>query len=358
MDVDEALRRRWRATGLPTATPAPAAASAADEVRRLGAVQAQDFEPTLWSLGRRTGQSRAEVLRQFEAGEFVRTHALRQTWHVVHAYDLTTIQAATAHRVHRANAAVYRQEGLDADVLARAAEVITRAVADGPVTRVRMGERLSAVGFDVAGFRLGILMMWAELECLVASGPLAGRRQTYAAWPTGPRPDRGQSIVTLARRFFTSHAPATLADFTSWSSLTLTEAREATAGLPLARATVAGVECLWLDDAGADPWDTPQVELLNGYDEYISGVSAAGKRWLDRAGLARGRPGTPISAVMVDCQLAGHWRRSAGQGEAVLDVLPLRRFRHAEQLALEGAADAYGRFLGAAVTVRLRPPEA
>ena len=320
-------------------------------------MQAQDFEPTLWSIGRRTGESRTEVLAQFDAGAFVRVHALRQTWHVVHRDDLVRVQAATAPRVHRANAAMYRQEGLDQHTLSRAAAVISGVVEEGPATRAVIRDRLSAAGFELTGFRLGILMMWAELECLVASGPRVGGRHTYVGVPQIPAPDRASSIVALAERYFFSHGPATIADFTAWSSLTVAEARTALEGLPIERATVAGAECLWLGDSGAHRWDTPQVELLNGYDEYVSGLSAAGKRWLDGAGLVQGRPGTPIGLLVVDGQLAGHWRRTLGRAEVLLNVLLLRAFDDAEQAALQLSADGYGAFLGVPARVRLRSVE-
>lgn len=354
MDVEEAVLRRWRATGLPTSTPGLSAPSAAVEVRRLGAVQAQDFEPTLWSIGRRTGETRAHVLAQFDAGAFVRVHALRQTWHVVHRDDLVSVQTATAPRVHRANAAIYRQEGLDQHTLSRAAAVISGVVMDGPATRDEIRRRLSAAGFELTGFRLGILMMWAELECLVASGPRVGGQHTYRAVPPVPAPDRASSLVALAERYFSSHGPATIADFTAWSSLTVMEARTALEGLPIRRASVAGAECLWLGDSGADAWDTPQVELLNGYDEYVSGLSAAGKRWLDRAGLARGRPGTPIGLLVVDGQLGGHWRRRVGRADVLLDIFLLRALDDAEQAALQHSADRYGAFLGLPARLRRR----
>jgi hypothetical protein len=79
MPVEVATRARWLATGLPTTARGAAASDPSAEVSRLGAVQAQEFEMILWALGRRTGESRGTVLARFEKGEFVRTHALRQT---------------------------------------------------------------------------------------------------------------------------------------------------------------------------------------------------------------------------------------------------------------------------------------
>jgi hypothetical protein len=354
MTVDEALRGRWRATGLPTSRPGAAAATATEEVGRLGAVQAQEFETTLWSLGRRTGEARADVLAQFQRGEFVRTHVLRQTWHFVRRDDLAMAQAATAHRVHQRNALQYRQLGLDDGLLQRSAGVVLEALRDGPLTRSEIGERLAAAGIDASGLRLGVLMMWAELECLVVSGPLVGKQHTYLAWGDTAWPDRAEAAAWLAGQFFGSHGPATVDDFVAWSSLTRTQARQAAAQLPLRSARVDGVECLWSGAVSADGWASPQVELLNGYDEYVSGLSAAGKRWLDREGLWRARAGTPIGVVMVDGQLAGHWRRTTGASRVDVEVLPLRRLTGTELAALERHVAAYGEFLGSPTSLTLR----
>lgn len=352
---DEVLRRRWRATGLPTRRPGAAAATASEEVARLGAVQAQEFELTLWSLGRRTGEPYAAVLAAFTRGDYVRTHTLRQTWHVVHRDDLTTVQAATAPRVHQRNASTYRQEGLDPATLARAADVVVAAAAAGPVTRAQVAEQLAAAGIEAARFRLGFLLMWAELECLIVSGPMVGRQHTYVAWPDRTLPDRTEAITRLAQRYFSSHGPASEADFVAWSSLTRTEARRAMAEVGVERMTVAGVEHCWLGDIGADAWASPQVELLNGYDEYVSGLGPAGKRRLGRAGLAVAAPGLPNGLVIVDGQLAGHWRRTPASERLDVEVVALRPFDDAEQEALARSAQAYGDFVGLPADVSVRP---
>jgi hypothetical protein len=267
---------------------------------------------------------------------------------------VAAVQAATAHRVHQRNKTQYAQLGLDDRTLRAAGDVVTSAVADGPRTRAQVGERLSVAGIDVSGLALGVLMMWAELEC---SGPLDGKQHTYAAWDSAPTPPRDEAVVRLAERFFSSHGPATIDDFAAWSSLTRTQARAAVAELPVRRAEVSGVECLWLGALSADAWDSPQLELLNPYDEYISGLVASEKRWLDRAGLWRERPAAPLALVMADGQLAGHWRRATGSSRVDLDVLALRPFTRKESAALERNVRIYGEFLGTPTTVTVRLAE-
>ena len=354
LTVDEALRARWHATGLPTQGRSAAASSGQEEVRRLGAVQAQEFEMTLWSLARRTSESRDRLVDQFARGDIVRTHTLRQTWHFVHRNDLEMVQAATAHRVHLSNVPLYRAAGLDDRTLHKAAEVVLATLNDGPATRTEIGARLGAVGLPSSGLGLGTIMMWAELECLVVSGPLLGKRHTYVRWPgSAGRPPAEEAAATLAERYFASHGPAALDDFMAWSSLTKTAVRAAVDGLPLERTVIHDVECLWLGDLDLREWVSPQVELLNAYDEYISGLGPRVKRWLDRAHLARDRPGTPIGVVMVDGQLAGHWRRRVRASQVDVEVLPLRQFTPAESAALDRDADAFGAFLGLPARLRL-----
>jgi hypothetical protein len=354
LTIDDMLRARWRATGLPTEGPSAAASSGQEEVRRLGAVQAQEFEMTLWSLARRTGQSREGLLAQFARGDIVRTHTLRQTWHFVHRSDLEMLQAATAHRVHVSNVPLYREAGLDDQALRTAADIVLDTLADGPATRTELAARLGSVGLPSSGLGLGTIMMWAELECLVASGPLRGKQHTYVRWRgSGRPPPADEAAATLAERYFASHGPAGLDDFMAWSSLTKAEVRAAVDGLPLDRAEVDGVEHLWLGSLDLRDRASPQVELLNGYDEYISGLGPRAKRWLDRAGLGRERPGTPIGVVMVDGQLAGHWRRRATGSRVDVEVLPLRQLTPGELAAMDGNADAFGAFLGLPARLRV-----
>ncbi len=80
---------------------------AADVVRRLGAVQAQDFAGAKWAIGLRSdGLADPDVQRAFDDGSILRTHLLRPTWHFVAPEDIRWMLALTAPRV-RAQIAYY-----------------------------------------------------------------------------------------------------------------------------------------------------------------------------------------------------------------------------------------------------------
>jgi hypothetical protein len=58
-------------------------------VRRLCAVQAQDYPAAKWAIGLRCrGVTDAGVESAFNAGAIIRTHVLRPTWHFMDPADL------------------------------------------------------------------------------------------------------------------------------------------------------------------------------------------------------------------------------------------------------------------------------
>lgn len=348
--------QRFQATGLPTSQPGWRAETASEQIVRLGAVQAQEFEMTLWALGCRTGQTRREIMAEFDAGRFIRTHALRPTWHVVHPDDLAMIRTATADRVIGVNNSMERSLELDNALLRRCTEIVAEAVAQAPRTRKEVQETLAQQGVTASGPRLAYVLMRAELTGVIANGPMRGAAQTYAPAPRSTFPgDRSDAVACLALRFFRSHGPATVGDLARWATLTrrdVTTALDAI-GDQVASVTSDGKEYhVGADAAPAAAWRSPQVDLLNGYDEYISGFSDS-KGLADRAGLVRGRPGLPVGVVTVDGQLAGHWRRRSIGASIAVEVLALRPFAAAETSGVEQEARRLAHFLDLPVDVTI-----
>ncbi len=68
----------------------------------------------------------------------------------------------------------------------------------------------------------------------ICSGPRRGTQFTYALVddhvPAVAPLTRDAALAALATRYFRSHGPATVHDFSWWSGLTITDARAATAG--------------------------------------------------------------------------------------------------------------------------------
>ena len=345
----------------------PAFPAYADVVRWLGAVQAQDYEPAKWSLAQRLRLvSESALEEELSAGRLIRTHLLRPTWHFVLPEDLRWMLELTAPRVHGFNRYYYRQFGIDEALPQRCSKLLETELQGGnSLTRKEIEVLLRRSGIEASGTRLGLLLMHAELEGLICSGPRRGKQQTYALLeervPPAPTMDRESALVELARRYFTSHGPATIKDFRWWSSLPsadIVDALEAV-GDGLIKDSVGGTT-FWSANPGRDDGNKdagPAVHLLQSYDEYIVGYTES-KYVLDISGVARSRsPGRTIfnQVVLLDSQVAGYWRRTTRKGIVRIEVVLDSPFTAAQSAALRTAADQYAEFLGLAAELTVSP---
>lgn len=304
---------------------------------------------TLWSLAQRTGCSRDEALAAVATRAVLRTHALRVTWHFLTRADLARVQVATADRVHKVLRPMLRANGVDDAMLSAWRSFLETELTKGPMTRAEIAARQEGTHFDFAGMTLGLVMMWAELEQVVASGVPAGLTHTYDLVEEVAQPDQRESVAWLVRQFLTSHGPSSVRDLCSWSSLTVTAVRRALADLgdSVESAEILGEIRYWVGNLASGGWpERPTVALLNGYDEYIAGLDARSKVLLDPGRLYRGRPGTPVAVILVDGTLAGHWRRTRSAKSVKLEVTQLRPFTQDELAGLEGEVQRYATFAG------------
>lgn len=338
----------------------------------LGAMQAQEHVVAKWSVGQRAaGVREAAVDRALADGTILRTHLLRPTWHFVLPADVRWMTALTGPRVHAVNASWYRKFGVDDALAARSRALLAGALANGRhLTREGVAALLAAHGIAAAGLRLGYLLMRAELDLVVCSGAPEGKHHTYALFdervPGAPPLPRDEALAELTRRYFASRGPATVRDFVWWSGLTVADAKRglAAAGPHLERLTT-GDRTYWVapppsgppSPAGpADP--EPAAHLLQGYDEYVIAYRES-KDVFNAAGLAGRVPagGTPFThAVVVDGQVAGHWRRLPRARAITIEVQPVRVLAAAERDALDDAVARYGRFVGMTARWREVPP--
>jgi Winged helix DNA-binding domain len=326
----------------------------ADVVRWFGAVQAQDFGPAKWSLGERLpGVGDAEVQRAFDEGLFLRTHVLRPTWHFVAPDDIRWLLRLTAPRVHATNAYAYRLAGLDGAAFAKAHDLLAAALDGGAHrTRTDLAGIFAAAGLPSTGFGLGYLLMHAELDGLVCSGPVRGRQHTYTLLdgrvPPAPERDPDEALVDLVARYFTSHGPATAKDLRWWSSLTLTDIARGVelAGDHLRHEVIDGVS-YWSGPPSPARLASPTVHLVQGYDEYVVAFTES-KYALDASGAARALPpGTsvPNGVLLLDGQVAGHWKRTSTRDTLRIEALLYRDLTPAEAEALDAAAARQAAFL-------------
>jgi len=323
-----------------------------DVIAWLGAMQAQELAEVKWSIAERTQScTDADVDAALDRGDILRTHLLRPTWHVVTPADIRWLLRLTAPRVHQANRYMYVKLELDAELLARATDVfVTEIDATGPRTRVELAAALSGAGIEAAGLRLGYLLMHAELEAVLCSGPRRGRQQTYELLderaPAGALDaiDRDAALTELAVRYFGGHGPATDRDLAYWASLTLADVRRgiASAGDRLERRVDAD-GTTWLSDPDSTRRsDATGAFLIPMYDETVTYRSP--KVVIDGSP-ADGQLERPI---VIDGRTVGSWRRTLTAREVTVNASLFRLLEPVENAALHAAVDRFGRFLGTA----------
>jgi hypothetical protein len=336
-----------------------------DVVRRLGAIQSQDYGPAKWSIAERAADVGEDALdRAFDAGTILRTHVLRPTWHFVLPEDIRWLLALTGPRVQALNAYYYRRLGLDGDARTRTRRLLARTLRGGEqLTRKELKALLQRTGIATEGFRLAYILIDAELEGIICSGARRGRQHTYALlYDRAPAsttllPD--EALGELILRYFISHGPATAKDLRWWSSLTSADIQRGlkVAGSRLRREVIDGVS-YWSGTATSfDQVATPTVHLLQAYDEYIVGYTES-KYVLDQSGGSRSlSPDRPIfnHAVILDGQVAGHWKRTLAKDSLAIEAALYSPFDDAQMDALQAAADEYGMFLGRSATVETTP---
>jgi hypothetical protein len=364
------LARRLRAQRL----VGPAGARPEEIVACMGAVQSQDFAGAKWGIAQRlrpAAATDAAVEEAFARGAILRTHVMRTTWHFVAPADIRWLLELTAPRVKAAAAAQARKEGLDEATHRRASDLIAKAVQGARhLTREELADALRAAGIDTGGLRLVYLLMRAELDAVICSGPRRGKRFTYAALderaPAARRLPRDQALAELARRYFGSHGPALPQDFAWWSGLKVSDAARAIAlaGEALAGEVING-RTFWSARGARPPRGgrstaAPPCHLLPAYDEYTVAyrdVAAAAGGGLP-ASLAS-RAGVLFNPViLLDGRVVGTWRRTLGKKDVLVELGAAAALDAAQRAALADAAARYARFTGLPARVSVRAPAA
>ena len=313
-------------------TPARDVASV---VKWFGAMQAQDYLGALWAVGLRVRAAvEADVERALAERRIVRSWPLRGTLHFIAAEDLRWVLSLTATATLARARRRFSELGLDEASLLRCRRAVEKALGGRQLTRA---ELYRAMPVSTEGQRgIHILFRLAH-DGVICFGARRGKQQTFALldeWvpARGPALSREEAAAELARRYFQSHAPATLQDFSWWSGLPARELRVAAEKVRLrpGRAQKA-----------------PEVVLLPPFDEMLVGYRDR-SAMVDDPRLVNAGGGLLNAAVLWRGRVAGTWRRTLSRAEV---RIACRLVAAVPRRALEAAAERYGAFVGLRASV-------
>ena len=332
-------------------------------VAHLGAVQAQDYAGSLWTIGLRLKEATQALIEQaIAARTIIRTWPMRGTLHFVAAADVRWMLKLLTPRAIAGTAARQRQLEINPQVLARSQELIVQALEGGKqLTRTQIYQVLERGNIVPTGQRGIHILGRLSQEGLLCLGSHHDKQPTFVLLDEWLPPsltkslERDEALAELAKRYFTGHGPATLSDFERWAGLKISEAR---AGLEMVKAQlrreeIAG-QTYWLAQNEPAVFATTRtVYLLPGFDEYILGYK-------DRSAVLEpqhsqkvvpGGNGMFISTIISNGRVAGTWKRTTKKDKLVITPVPFSALNEVETTALKAAAADYSRFITMPVEV-------
>jgi hypothetical protein len=240
---------------------------------------------------------------------------------------------------------------LNVDIIARCMDLFRAALSGGK--RLSRPEMLSVVenaGIPMNGQR-GYHVLWYTAQSgVIYVGPMRDKQQTFGLLdelvPDSRDLPRDEALAELARRYFSSHGPATVHDFAWWTGLTVTDARR---GLEAAKAglvsdTFEACE-VWMKE-GACPAAPDDVYLLPGFDEYLLGYKdrSAVLAPEHAQNVVPGNNGMFLPMIVAAGQVVGTWKRAIKKKGVDVTLHPFASPDHLGERAIAGAR-AYADFI-------------
>lgn len=290
-----------------------------DLVARMGAIQAQDYAMAKWAVGIRLKSATDKMVETaFNKGEILRTHVMRPTWHFVAAEDIRWMLKLSAERIKQSSVSRDRDLEITESLYTKVNGLLEKILQNNNyLTREDVGQELVKAGIAIDTSRMIHFMMRAEVEGIVCSGPVRGKKQTYALIEERVVPvadlSKDEALASLASKYFRSHSPAGLQDFVWWSGLSVADARRA---IDLIRTELivdrfASQNLLIHQSLGSVGKIADSLRFLPAFDEYvISYKDRTSVLALEHHPGAFTKNGIFYPIVMYKGQVVGSWKKS------------------------------------------------
>jgi len=283
----------------------------------FGFMQAQEKSMVPWAVAMRTRQPSLAAYRQaYDEGQIIRTHLFRCTWQLTTAQDLRWMVQLCADSSRRAARGYLKQTGgaISEDEEKRANDLIASVLhGRGSVTGKELKSLLVERGLTDDAHTMSVYLRFAEYDGVVCSGTYHPTQNTYALLeeriPEQPPLTTDEALALLARKYFRSHAPATLADLVWWTGLPISACRTAIDNIKgeLTMERYRG-EIYYLHADTRTRGCRSQLLLLPSFDEYLIGYKTRHHVLADEhRPRAHTNNGLFFPVIAVAGQIAGNW---------------------------------------------------
>ncbi|MEK9157822.1 MAG: winged helix DNA-binding domain-containing protein [Patescibacteria group bacterium] len=326
-----------------------------DVVAWLGAVQAQDYNASLWAIGLRLPNSTsADIEKAIKNREIIRLWPMRGTIHFVAKEDARWMHQLLTPRLNNTYSERSNRLGITPEIIKKSKELFTKALkGDKHLTREALYQILEDAGISTKNsIGLHIAYRMAH-EGLIVCAPREGKKHTFALFdeyvPEGRKfKNIEEAITELVIRYFTSHGPAQIQDLMWWSGLTSKDVR---AGIELAGKKLQKLEIQGKYYYSAPVKEKvsmkPSVHLLPPFDEYVVAYRDrnAVLEEVHKEKINPGANGMLSAVVVIDGQVVGNWKRALGKKEVSVVTNPFLKFTFEENKSIEQQQEIYKKFL-------------
>ncbi len=325
----------------------------------MGAMQAQDYAMSKWAVGIRLPNSTDKMVQDaIDKGKIIRTHILRPTWHLVSADNIHWMLALSGPRVKAFIKPRIKQFELSDELFLKSNNVIEKALRDNNhLTRDKLLDRLNTKKINTDDLRGLHLLMNAELEGIICSGITNNKNQTYALLAERViKPlstPKEEALAKLAKIYFQSHGPATLADFAWWSGLSSIEAKQ---GFEAIRSEFTeekiGSQIYLMNNVTSTHADKKSTFLLPAFDEFlISYKDRTAAIALDKQSHAFTNNGIFKPVIVDNGQVSGTWKRTLKKDTVIIETEYFKPQSEAAKKRIAKAAKQFGDFLGRKIEI-------
>lgn len=325
-------------------------------VKHLGAVQAQDFPGSLWSIGLRMKNIKNdnEIEKAITDKTIVRTWPMRGTLHFVSPENIRWMLKYLAPRVITKLTSYYKKEGLTQEVFSKSRKLVVKALEkEKYLTRDELYQILEKENIATKSPKGLFILGEIAHEGLICFGPRKGKQQTFVLvdeWlPKFKDISKEEALAKLALMYFQSHGPATLDDLAWWAGLNKTEAKLAAELIKtkLVEETINS-KTYYMPEIKSHKLKgiRPCVYLLPPYDEYTIAYKDR-TEILPPSDIKILNSGSGFwSSMILDGKIVGMWRRTIEKGRINLSLAPIYKFDRSIKEMFEIEAYKYAKFFG------------
>jgi hypothetical protein len=329
----------------------------------MGAMQAQDYNMVKWGIGARIPNSlHTQILDEFNKGKILRTHLMRPTWHMVSSNDIYWMLQLTVPQIKTVTKTRHKDLGLTHEVINKSLNIIEKSLErEGHLTREELIGELTRAKIQTDNNRASHIMLCAEMEKLVCSGPVKNEKQTYALLEKRVEkrislyPD--EALCNLAAKYFQSHGPASIDDFVWWSGLKVADAKK---GLEMNKKDLSfekiKQETYWFKESQPIlDFSLNSVYLLPAFDEYIISyrhrhaavVFEDSRKVMSSNGIFR-----PI--IVINGQVSGVWKREIRRDKVLIEIDLFDAFNDETILRVKEQVEQFASFVGAKPEIQFK----